>query len=369
MTQNDEIGLTHSLASLLSYTSFARGMVHALDKSPWVAIDSRPSKTTLSTEAPALRLGRYACYVPHDISGRNKHHCVDRCCDFTTGDSGTPSAMDVFLNFPSTLDSVSACHSRRARSVLSPMPSYARPAANLFYRSPSRPASCYGVPSQQEALRLKAAQQRFTTTNWLGNGIKHVPRSVLFIGMTILSCTLSLTAHLAHAGEPEATHMLEGQHAGASLTNRLQELATDHPLSPEKIGLYLGPAIEREYQNEISTVISFEFEPSKGISAIFAKNKNNSERNFSVSVLSQGVCITKDDVIKTFGSSFKQLTGVFVEPWPQEKDISEAVKRNMKIFNFGPIYKVSNEDYVNTVTFSFIFSRCSYSITMNERNK
>ena len=100
----------------------------------------------------------------------------------------------------------------------------------------------------------------------------------------------------------------------------------------------------------------------------FTDGKVSNKKLLTIKLSSRQLCMTSNDVFSKFGDNFESDTFVMQERWPHANEMSVAVKKNRELFKFGPIYTFARDGVTTRVNFSFNFSECAESVSIDQRN-
>lgn len=137
----------------------------------------------------------------------------------------------------------------------------------------------------------------------------------------------------------------------------LHQLILNPPMTPEKITAAFGWPVLETAEDAIGRHFRFSLYPNqKWANPRLSVKKNSDKSNFVIQLMRENMCIPSEDVLVEFGTKFKP-TVASIEGAPDYSTVSEAIKRNEKLFLYGPRYHI--ETPVKAVVgFDFTLSEC-----------
>lgn len=184
---------------------------------------------------------------------------------------------------------------------------------------------------------------------------------------TIALLTMAMVACVARAASEESSTE-QGQKptnwqttAGTQFLKTLHQLVMNPPMTPEKITAAFGWPVLEKKENATGRYFSFDLYPDQTwANPRFGESKVNGKTNISIQLIRNTLCISSEEVLAEFGNKFKP-TMANTEGAPDYNTLSEAVKRNLKLFFYGPLYYIESPTKV-VVGFDFPYSECVSTI-------
>lgn len=162
------------------------------------------------------------------------------------------------------------------------------------------------------------------------------------------------------------THTLSDSDHKKLFLKTIKQLATQSPISEEKVFSTFGwPTTKKQSWADMEISNTY-YDPSplgKPNNASYGTAKN--KREFYVQLDQQQMCVRSEDILSEFGKTFKPILAN-VEGWPDENTLSEAVKKNIKLFFWGAVYQFNVPSGKTNLSFEFGFSECLNHISITE---
>lgn len=151
--------------------------------------------------------------------------------------------------------------------------------------------------------------------------------------------------------------------AGVQFLRTLHELILNPPMTPEKITAAFGWPVLKQSVDALGrrhTDFGLYVKPPWGTNPMLTEGDGKTSINIPLRYST--LCIPSEEVIAEFGSQFKPMI-VLIDGPPEKRIYSEIVEGNLKLFLYGPRYKISSPVKV-VIGFKYLYSECLESISI-----
>lgn len=193
------------------------------------------------------------------------------------------------------------------------------------------------------------------------------------LGKSVLACLLMGVAacHPVRGNDDAATTTAPKQKqvadsgrmtAGAKFLKALHKLVLDSPVTPEKITAAFGwRVLSQGKEGQIRYTYFNQYPSSSWANSMFTETEDGNTRT-SINLSKSSICVNADEILAEFGNNFMPSMK-HIEVTSGKNEQSEIVKRNFKLFAYGPIYRFTKPvEY--EIQFSYDYSECLRVITV-----
>jgi len=181
--------------------------------------------------------------------------------------------------------------------------------------------------------------------------------------VALLTVAMAGVACVAHSASEENATVQEKQTttgqmtAGAQFLKTLHQLVLNPPMTPEKITAAFGWPVLEKKEDATGRHFSFDLYPNQTwANPKLGERKSDGKTHIFIQLMRNTLCISSEEVLSEFGNKFKP-TMANIEGAPAYSTLSEAVKRNLKLFFSGPRYHIESPVKV-VIGFDFPYSEC-----------